>query len=134
MRVEDVMLPLDAVPVVGKGSIVKAALEKMTHHRLGIACIVDASGLLVAVLTDGDVRRMLLRVQKPIAALMSDDVIAHATTEVVTVKPASELDEAVEIMGERRIWDLPVTDDADRLVGVLHLHPAVERMLGMASL
>ena len=133
MRVEDVMLPLDRVPVVGMTSIVKVAIERMTQHHLGVACIVDDAGLLAAVLTDGDLRRMMLRVQKPIAALMSDDAIAHATKELATVTPDTELGEAVATMGERRIWDLPVVDGRGCLVGVLHLHPAVTRMLQAAD-
>lgn len=129
MRVEDVMLPLDRVPVIPETGLIKVALESMTKHSLGMACIVDPAGMLKAVVTDGDVRRMLLRVQKPIAALMSDDALIHATTELLTVTPLTGLRDAVVTMGERRIWDLPVIEGDGRLVGVLHLHPAVMKLL-----
>lgn len=123
------MLPLDRVPVILEAGLVKVALESMTKHSLGVACIVDSAGMLKGVLTDGDVRRMLLRVQKPIAALMSDDALVHATTQLATVTPLTGLRDAVVIMGERRIWDLPVVESDGRLVGVLHLHPAVMQLL-----
>ena len=129
MRVDEVMLPLDRVPVIGPKSLLKSAIEAMTNHRLGMACIVDESGKLLAVLTDGDLRRMLLRVQKPIAALMADDAIAHATVEVLSCSPGDQLHDAVALMGERQIWDRPVVDETGRLVGVLHLHPAVTKLL-----
>jgi arabinose-5-phosphate isomerase len=129
MRVESVMLPPDQIPIVSDTEIMKAVLQSMTIHHLGIACIVDSYGILKAVLTDGDVRRMLLNVHKPAAALLSDDALRYATTQVITVKPESTLDKAVTIMGEKRIWDLPVTTADGRLLGVLHLHPAVTALL-----
>lgn len=129
MRVESVMLSPDQIPIVSDTEIVKVALQSMTIHRLGMACIVNPYGILKAVLTDGDVRRMLLTVHKPAAALLSDDALRYATTQVITVRPESSLGEAVTIMGEKRIWDLPVTEGDGRLLGALHLHPAVARLL-----
>jgi arabinose-5-phosphate isomerase len=32
-------------------------------------------------------------------------------------------------MGEKKIWDLPVLDSNNRLVGLLHLHPAIEKLI-----
>jgi len=129
MRVDEVMLPLDRVPVVGRRAIVKVAIEAMTARRLGFACIVDADGQLHAVLTDGDLRRMLLNIQKPVAALMADDALLYATTDIVSCLPSTDLREAVSTMGKLRIWDLPVIDADGRLVGALHLHPAVTQLL-----
>ncbi len=129
MRVDEVMLPLDQVPLIGTRGLLKSAIEYMTKLSLGVACIVNEAGQLEAVLTDGDLRRVLLRVQKPIAALMADDAISYATTDVVSCSPTSELEVAVAVMGDRQIWDLPVVDGAGRLVGVLHLHPAAKKLL-----
>jgi CBS domain-containing protein len=129
VTVADVMLPLGGFPVVTESIMVKEVLEKMSDQRLGIACIVSSDGLLIGVLTDGDVRRKLLTVQKPFSAFLVDDVITHAVKGPVKCRPEDLLAYAIEIMGSKRIWDLPVVDDGERLVGLLHLHPAVKVLL-----
>ena len=68
MFVSDVMLPLAKFPVLSQEVIVKVCLEEMGLYRLGIACIVDDSDQLIGIFTDGDLRRKLLKSQKPIAS------------------------------------------------------------------
>ena len=78
LTVADVMLPMEKTPKTSARTMLKEALELMDKHRLGIVCISDPDGTLQGIITDGDIRRMLSNVQKPLAALMSDDVIVHA--------------------------------------------------------
>ncbi len=127
----DVMMSLDRVPVIGETVIFKEALEEMGRKRLGIACIVNAQNKLLGILTDGDVRRMLLRVQKPFSAFFVDDALDHAVQSPLTIAPGDTLLHAVRMMDEKHIWDLPVVDTAGVLVGLLHLHPAVEALLSI---
>ena len=129
MNVKDVMLPLDRFPVVGKTIMLKEALDVMNNLRLGIACIVDNENKLLGILTDGDIRRKLIKVQKPLSAFFVDDALDHAIHSPITSKPDDTLDEAVEIMEAKKIWDLPVVDDQGILIGMLHLHPVVEALL-----
>lgn len=128
--VRDVMLPLNKVPVMKGTTLLKEALDEMGRYRLGIACLTDGEGKLVGILTDGDIRRKLVRVQKPLSALFVDDALDHAILKPVTTSPSEGLGAAVEIMGSRQVWDLPVIDDDGRLVGLLHLHPAIKALLG----
>jgi CBS domain-containing protein len=129
MNVKDVMLPLDRFPVVGKTVMLKEALDVMNNLRLGIACIVDSDNKLLGILTDGDIRRKLTQVQKPLSALFVDDALDHAIHSPVTSKPDDTLDNAVETMEAQKIWDLPVVNDHGILLGMLHLHPVVETLL-----
>jgi arabinose-5-phosphate isomerase len=129
--VASVMLPLARVPVVTPDTLLKATLTEMTRHRLGIACIVDNDGRLAGIFTDGDVRRMLLRDQKPFSHLFADDIIRHAVRGPTTVRGADTLRRAVSLMEEKAIWDLPVVADDGRLIGLLHLHPAIKAVLGL---
>lgn len=128
MTVGDVMLTLDATPKTAATTLLKEALELMDHHRLGIVCITSADGTLDGIITDGDIRRMLNAVQKPIAALMSDDVITHAVRSPLTVASTTPLTDAIALMGSKKVWDLPVVDDGS-LKGLLHLHPAIEAVM-----
>ncbi len=133
MLVRDVMMSLDRVPVIGEKTILKEALEEMGRFRLGLACIVDVEMKLLGILTDGDIRRMLLKVQKPFSAFFVDDALDHSIRSPVTIKPIDSLECAVALMGKKQIWDLPVVDEKGTLIGLLHLHPAVEALLGIKA-
>ena len=128
LTVGEVMLTADATPQTKSTTMLKEALELMDQHRLGIVCITSADSTLDGIITDGDIRRMLNAVQKPIAALMSDDVINHAVRSPLTVTTATPLTEAIALMGTKKIWDLPVVDGG-KLAGLLHLHPAIEAVM-----
>lgn len=129
IMVSDVMIGLNDTPKIAKQTLLKEALEIMDEKKLGIVCIVDDDSQLEGIITDGDIRRMLTKVQKPMAALMSDDVINHAIINPTTVNMNTDLVEAVSIMGNKQIWDLPVVDDNNILKGLLHLHPAIKSMM-----
>ena len=131
MLVSEVMMPLDRIPVIGETVILKQALEEMGRSRLGIACIVDADKKLLGILTDGDIRRKLLKVQKPFSAFFVDDALDHAIRSPLTTQPNDTLIHAIGLMGQKQIWDLPVVDDQGILLGLLHLHPAVQALLGI---
>lgn len=128
---KDVMLDISRFPVVRPRMILKEVLEEMTRHAFGIACVVDDVGRLVGILTDGDLRRVTLRQQKPWSALFVDDIMVHANKQPRTVAPESTLVDAIRFMEENRIWDLPVVDAEGRLVGLLHLHQAIKHLLGI---
>ena len=132
LKVKDVLLSPDRVPVMGPKTILKQALEQMNKSRLGIICVVDENKNLISVFTDGDIRRLLLKAQKPIAALFADDISTHANVSFVTINDDSSLSEAIALMEQKEIWDLPVIDkDSGKFIGLLHLHPAIKHVMGL---
>jgi len=133
LLVSDVMLPVGRFPVLKPAAFLKVALEEMGKSRLGIVCIVNPDMTLAGILTDGDIRRQLLTMQKPFSAFFGDDAIDHAVTSPTTVRVHAPLFEAVEIMERKQVWDLPVVDSTGRLSGLLHLHPVVQRLLGLGN-
>jgi arabinose-5-phosphate isomerase len=128
---QDVMLDLSRFPVVHPTMILKEVLEAMTRHAFGIACVVDGAGKLVGIFTDGDMRRLTLRQQKPWSALFVDDIMTHANASPRTVPPAGMLVDSIRLMEEKHIWDLPVVGADGKLVGLLHLHQAIKHLLGI---
>jgi arabinose-5-phosphate isomerase len=131
MRVGDVLLPLDCIPVVRPTTLLKTTLETMARFRLGVAAIVDDTGKLLGIFTDGDIRRMLLRDQRPFPALFADDIIVHATRNPTVIGPDESLARAIAVMEDKGIWDLPVVTADGILKGLLHLHPAIKAVLGI---
>lgn len=126
--VGDVMLPIGRFPVIKENTLFKEALEVMSSHKIGIACILNEKNSLLGIVTDGDVRRMLLKVQKPFSAFFADDAIEHAVLNPHCVRANHTLLSAVNLMEQEKIWDLPVVDESGRLLGLLHLHPAVNAL------
>jgi CBS domain-containing protein len=132
LKVKDVLLPPDRVPVMGPTTILKQALEEMNKFRLGVAFVVDEAGKLTGIFTDGDIRRLLLKSQKPFAALFVDDIRVHATSTFTSIGANASLGEAVTIMEDKQIWDLPVIgEESDMFIGLLHLHPALKAVMGL---
>ena len=128
MNIKDVMLSLDSFPVVSEKIILKEALEEMSNKKLGIACVVDNNFKLLGIITDGDIRRKILSIQKPLSSMFIDDCIDHSIISPKTVDINDTLEFAVNLMGQKKIWDLPVVENGI-LKGLLHLHPLVNALL-----
>ncbi len=129
MKVKDVMISKEKFPIVGAKAILKEALTAMGDSNLGLVCIINNERCLLGLITDGDIRRKLLRVQKPFSAFFVDDAIFHAKTNPLVCNPNDDLKKAVKLMGDKKVWDLPVVDQKNELVGLLHLHPAIKKLL-----
>ncbi len=128
VNVGKVMLNSTEFPAVQGDTILKEALEEMDSFGLGVVCIVNKDNELLGIITDGDIRRKLLSVQKPLPAFFIDDAINQAIKNPITISSEASLSEGIIIMEENQIWDLPVVSDGE-LVGLLHLHSAIKALL-----
>ena len=129
--VKDVMINCYSFPIVNERELLRETIIEMCNYKLGVACVVNTKNELKGVFTDGDIRRLILKAQKPIAALFVDDVKDYCTKIYSSIKPDSSLKSAILLMEELNIWDLPVVDDQNNLKGLLHLHPALKKLLGI---
>ena len=128
MTVKEVMLSYDKFPKVSANEFLKAALDKMSEFSLGIVCIVE-NKTLKGIITDGDIRRKLLNVQKPFSAFFTDYVIDHSIKKPTVCYENDSLKSAIDLMEKKQIWDLPVIDNKGNLVGLLHLHAAIKNFI-----
>jgi arabinose-5-phosphate isomerase len=117
MRARALMSTGDRMPLVRLGAHMREVIDEMSRQKLGMACVVDGSGLLVGIVTDGDLRRGMAR----FGDLLDQDVADVMTRAPVTVSPDLLAVEALKLLEERRISSLIVAE-AGRPVGVLHLH------------
>ena len=118
LLVGDLMHTGEEVPMVSADTLLADGLIEMTAKGLGITAIVDASGKLEGVYTDGDLRRSL-----------DNAVDVHATTmrEVMTKNPKTVRSkllaaEAVRLLEQHQITSLIVVDDDSTVVGALNVH------------
>ena len=128
MNIKDIMLPVQSFPVLKKNVILKEALEEMNNKKLGIACIVDDEMRLLGIITDGDIRRKILLIQKPLSSIFIDDCIEYSIKTPIKISIDDSLSFAINLMGEKKVWDLPVIENGI-LKGLLHLHPIVEALI-----
>ena len=120
--VESRALPLSKVPVIPLDAPLKKALDKMTEHRLGIALIVDSDQKLAGVITDGDLRRLLLGHQSPLPELLITPAINFGTHTPSVISATASINDAAKVMSEKEIWDLPVINNLGKVIGLVHRH------------
>ena len=118
IKVQDLMHCDDGLPQVSGNMPLKQALLEMTSKGLGMTTIVDASGKLQGVFTDGDLRRLVDRGE------MLDDVTMSTVMNREPLRIAQNrlAAEALGMMEERKVTALVAVDAADQPKGVIHLH------------
>ncbi|MAK12095.1 MAG: CBS domain-containing protein [Candidatus Pelagibacter sp.] len=125
---KDIMIKVGAFPIVKENTIFKEAIEKMSEFNLGILCIVDNKFELRGIITDGDLRRMLLNIQKPFSAFFVDDIIKHSKKNPITSFPDEDIKKTLIKMNLSKVWDIPIIEN-HKLVGLVHLHPAIKNLV-----
>lgn len=122
IKVKDLMLT-QSLPIVYETTKLKDAIITMSEGRLGNVLITDKNNKLLAILSDGDLRR----------ALMRDDFTMDATAYEYATKNPKKLDDetllasdALAFIEQHKIQLLAITDKVGTLRGVLHIHHLVE--------
>lgn len=126
LRVADLMHGGDANPVAPPGTTLMGVLEAITTGGLGAANVVDEDGLLVGIVTDGDVRRTVQsRGFADLDELRAEEIM---TRQPIVVTPDTLAFDALRLMEDRpsQIAVLPVVDEGRRCVGLLRLHDLVQ--------
>ncbi len=122
MLVREVMTP-DPLTVQPDDTL-RTAQERMSECACRRLPVVDENGRLVGIITDRDVR-LALNSPLVLRERWQDDMLINQTTvevcmtpDPVVVAPDSPLQDAADMLLQRKISGLPVVDD-DRLVGII---------------
>jgi len=118
VKVRDVMHVGAELPQVKDTVSASAALLEMSAKKLGMTTVVDRTGALAGIITDGDLRRFLQQggdFSKITAG-------ALASRHPKLIGPDELAAKAVEMMERYSITTLVVAESAKRIVGVVHLH------------
>lgn len=111
----DLMHQGDAVPLKPLGTKMSDALVEMSAKGFGCVGIVDASGHVVGIVTDGDLRRNM---RADLMTVSVDDVM---TKNPKTISRDLLAGEALELLNTAKITAVLVTD-AKKPIGIVHLH------------
>ncbi len=117
-KVRDLMHTGDAVPVVKPSTPMTDVIYEMSSKKLGIATVQEG-GILLGVISDGDLRRLL---EREGGAALSKSAGEAMNARPKTIGEGELAAKALAILEERKITSLVVVDAAGKVEGVLHLH------------
>ena len=124
VRVAEVMLTGDRIPLVSPDHTLGEAIREMDRKDLGATLVVEGEEqILRGILTDGDLRRLIQR-RVPLEETLTGQAM---TTNPKTVSPEALASEALELMEAYLITALPIVDHRQRVLGILHLHDLLGR-------
>ena len=118
LRVSRLMHTGDELPNVFRTSPISEVVATISAKKLGMTCVTASDGLLVGIITDGDLRR---RLGDP-TALMGQTAQDVMTTSPHTIAESALAVEALNLMEKERVTSLVVVDAENRVQGVVHLH------------
>jgi arabinose-5-phosphate isomerase len=126
LKVDELMTAGESVPRVRSEVPLRDAIVEMTSRRLGCTCVIESSGVLAGIITDGDLRRLLQK---------TADVSRITASEAMTRNPKTVRQGtlAVLVLQEMETYNITqmiVVDAGHRPVGVVHLHDLVKAGLG----
>lgn len=118
LRVGELMHRGESVPRVLESMPMSDVICEMSRKALGMTTVTNESGVLVGVISDGDLRRLLQR---------SPDPLKSTAGQVMSKNPKTIFEHelatlALSRMEERKITSLAVVDQNGMVIGVIHLH------------
>jgi arabinose-5-phosphate isomerase len=118
LRLEDIMHSGEQIPLVPQHATIKDALLEISKKGLGMTAIVDDHGYMAGIFTDGDLRRILDQRYDIHSSLIAEVMTRHCITANGQMLAA----EALQIMQQKKINGLIITDADSRPVGAMNMH------------
>lgn len=117
-HVKDVMRHGARLPRVQEGATVTEALLEISSKGMGMTAVVNSSGQLKGIFTDGDLRRLIERLGDVRACKVQDGM----STQPLTIEADALAIDAAALMDAQRKNQLLVLNTKQELVGALHMH------------
>lgn len=117
-KVADMMIEGNSLPIVEENTTFQKTIAIISEKKLGTAIIINNAGKMTGVLTDGDIRRILLKYENT-SGLLAKDVMTRSPK---TIKKTDLAAKALNIMEKHSITSLVVCDEESHPVGMIHIH------------
>ncbi|MCI0613095.1 KpsF/GutQ family sugar-phosphate isomerase, partial [bacterium] len=118
LKVSELMRTGEAVPIVRIKTPMKDVIYEMSRKGIGVTSVVDDSGSVVGIISDGDLRRHLEH-DDQLLKLNAEDVM---TRDPITIDGEDLATKALNIMEQKRITSLLILDKNHKILGIIHLH------------
>src|SRR5699024_10069163 len=117
-RVRHVPRQDQALPTINSQATIPQALAEMSAKGMGMTIVIDSDRRPIGIFTDGDLRRLIMRV----GDIRTLGVTQGMTRNPRTISPDVMAIKAATLMDNKRINQLLVVDDTGLLLGALHMH------------
>jgi arabinose-5-phosphate isomerase len=117
-RVRDVMRAGEAVPTISPEASVATAILEISRGGIGMTVVVNPERHVLGIFTDGDLRRAFAK-NLDLRTLTVDDIMGRKPH---AISPDRLAVEAIEMMEQHKINQLPVVDELGVLIGALNMH------------
>ncbi len=123
IKVKEVMLTDDRIPIVKSGSIVRTAIKEIEAKKLGATLVLNKENRLAGIITDGDLRRALTKSEN-IHDMKVEDIMTFSPKIIDKDETAAE---ALRIMEYHAITHLVILGERGQVKGITHLHDLLGR-------
>jgi len=117
-KVDELMIKGESLPLASEDEMFTDVIQLISEKKLGIAILTDKNGIMTGILTDGDIRRALIK-HHNVKNLKTKDVM---TINPKTVLPDDLAAKALHLMEKYSITALAIMDENKKPVGILHIH------------
>ena len=121
--ISEVMLSGARLPLTLQEHTLEQAIKEMDDKKLGTTLVLDRRGYLKGIITDGDLRRAL----KKWGNILEKKAKEVMTTRPRAIGPGALASQALELMEHHAITVLPVVDESQKVLGIVHLHDLLGR-------
>lgn len=119
LKVKDLMHKEREIPRVLGHTPMKDVLKEMTRKKLGVTCIIDEEERLIGIITDGDLRRILMAYEDDALKKTAQDCM---TKNPITIDKDDLATKALNIMEGKKITSLIIKNKEEKIEGIIHLH------------
>lgn len=121
LTVQSLMHPLSELPLLQETTPFEELIVEISSKKLGVGIVVDVDGMLLGVITDGDLRR---------ACSMGAKVFSLAARDILSLNPKTASPhayayDALKVMEDHHITSLIVAEQ-ERVVGLVHIHDLIK--------
>ena len=125
-KIDDIMFTGDYIPKVTSDASMSEVISEITRKRFGGACVLNETGQLIGIITDGDLRR-LMQQPRDFSSMKAGEAM-NPNPKTAPVGCLSAM--AFQIMEQHNILQLVIIDSEKRPVGMVHLHDLLEAGVG----
>ncbi len=122
LKVSEIMITYDNLPLIDENAMMDAALIALTEKNLGAVIVINKTGTLQGIITDGDLKRHMAPdlLQKPVKAIMSTNPRAIEANALGV--------EALNVMTKipGKYLSSLIVKDKDQLVGMIRLQDCLQ--------
>ena len=124
LRIRDIYLQNEK-PLVSPDTLMQSVIFEISSKRLGATAVINEDETLLGIITDGDIRRMLVKYP---------NFITLTAAQVMTENPKSLspdmlAKDALDLIRENSITQLPVVENG-KYLGMVHLHDLLKEGIG----